>query len=370
MLIERIVAVGVGQCGANIVAELESFNFNCFYVNTSLEDLDTINTAKENKYHIKGGKGMAKDRKLATECILANNNAENICYAINDQYSMADIIYFFYSTSGGTGGTMGNFIAEQMADLFPEKTINVVAVLPKSNEDIGIQANAIESLNHLKALLDSKAVTQIHLLDNNSRDDIFSINKDFAICLNRFVSFNEINKTGNLDENEKEKLLIFPGLAVILEFSSEDFGKGLTEAMENTFYAEWFKNFKLRGWILNNKQNTDINKQLIRDVLGMVEFTHETAWDEDSNVLVSVGSKFNDNILNKMKKNALDIVEKKKQIEEESKKEIIEDVAFDSLAIISDMGGRKKAVSLQSGTSSRRRGENKASSVLDKYRKM
>jgi len=370
-LVDKIVNVGIGQCGSNFVRELENFGYGSFYVNSSLEDLDTINTNKKNKYHIKASKGMAKDRQMAKECILSNGNAENIADTIHEQNSMADIIFIYYSVSGGTGGTMGNFIAMALADLYPEKTINVVAILPKSNEDIGLQANAIESLKHLKQLLEDGVITQLHLLDNNSREDIFSINKDFAICFNRFVSFNEITEKGNLDEEERERLLIHQGMGVILEFASEDFGNGLSDACDKAMYAEWLKDPDLHGLILNQKQNVDVNRELIRDVLGMATYTHYSTWDDESNVLLAVGMSFNENILTKMNANAQSLLEKKKNIEEQSKKDKMEEVEFDTSSIMKNVVKKRVPSSSQTTNNSpRRRGEKRASSVLDKYRNM
>ncbi len=95
LLTERMVCVGVGQCGSNMIKELENLGFQAFYINSSLEDLDTINTNIKNKYHIKNTKGMAKDQRMAKQIVLENNNADNIAYAIHDQYAMAEIITFF-----------------------------------------------------------------------------------------------------------------------------------------------------------------------------------------------------------------------------------------------------------------------------------
>lgn len=373
LLKERIACVGIGQCGSNMVTELEKLEFYPYYINTSLEDLDTINTDKKNKYHIKATKGMAKNRPMAQQCILSDNNAENIAYAINDQYAMADIIYLFYSLSGGTGGTMGNFIAEAMADIFPDKIINAVIIKGKSTEDVGLQANAIESLKHLKRLYDDKVITQIHLLDNDLREDIFSINKDFALCFDKFVSFDEITTEGNLDEEEKEKLLIEPGIAVMLEFENEDFANGLSNATETTFYTKWIKNPTLHGLILNSKQNANINLEVIKDVLGMPNYTHSSSWNNQSNVLFAVGMSFNESILNKLNKTALELAEKKKKVEEESIKNIEKDgeVTFDTTSILTN-GSNKKGFTpqVQSNASRRRRGERNGSAALDKYRKM
>ena len=372
LLVEKIVQIGVGQAGCNIVSELEQFNFNAFYINTSLEDLNTINTDKKNKYHIKNSNGLSKDRSAALQCVLKDNNAENIAYAINDQFSMTDIIFFCYSLSGGTGGGMSGYIIEQFKDLFPDKIINVIAILPKSNEDVGLQANAIEALEHLKKLQSDGIVTQIHLLDNNTRENVFSINNDFAISLNKFVNFDQINKTGKLDENEKERLLKEPGMGVILDFSNEDFGNGLADVSSNTIYAKWLRNPSLHGLILNKKQNIDLNKQLIKDLLGMATYTHQTEWEDEGNIIISVGMDFNDNILNQMKKNAQELLEKKKQIEEESRKEIIETIEFDTKQITRKSSKRTPINDEQRniGASRRRRSSEKTSSILDKYRNM
>lgn len=373
LLKERIACVGIGQCGSNMVVELEKMEFNSFYVNTSLEDLDTIETDKKNKYHIKGTKGMAKNRPMAQECILKDNNAENVAFAVNDQYAMADIIYLFYSLSGGTGGTMGNFIVEAMKDLFPDKVINVVAIKGKATEDVGLQANAIESLKHLRKLYDDKIITQIHLLDNDLREDVFSINRDFALCFDKFISFDEITTEGNLDEEEKEKLLIEHGVAVILEFENEDFGNGLSNAIENTFYAKWVKNPKLHGLILNNKQNVAINLEIIKDALGMPNYTHSSTWDNQSNVLFAAGMFFNESILNKLNQNALELAEKKKKIEEESIKDIEDNnkATFDTSSVLNNNSYKSNSTpQVQSSSSRRRRGERNGSMALDKYRKM
>ncbi|QDY27221.1 hypothetical protein [Clostridium botulinum] len=375
LLTERMVCVGVGQCGSNMIKELENLGFQAFYINSSLEDLDTINTNIKNKYHIKNTKGMAKDQRMAKQIVLENNNADNIAYAIHDQYAMAEIITFFYSLAGGTGGGMGTILASNVSDLFPNKIVNVVAVLPKSTEDIGLQANAIESLQSLKEALDSGFINQVHLLNNDSRDDIFAINKDFAICFDRFINFDVINKEGNLDEEEKEKMLLEPGMGVILEFSNDDFGNGLASAFENSIYAEWLKNPNLHGLILNKKQNKDVNKEVIKDVLGMPNYTHQSTWDEDSNVLFAAGMSFNENILNKMKIKAKELSEKKRKIEEEAQKEKVETVEFDTSAITSASNRRRKSTVQPTQDNNdtgirRRRGERRASSVLDKYRNM
>lgn len=115
MLKNDILFVGVGQCGGNITQELEKLNFNSYYVNSSLEDLDTIDTDISNKYHIPKTKGMAKDRQYALEVLGSNDNLPNITNKIYENFSNCRIVYFVLSLGGGTGGTMGGILAHDYA---------------------------------------------------------------------------------------------------------------------------------------------------------------------------------------------------------------------------------------------------------------
>ena len=370
MLNDKIVCVGIGQCGSNFVSELEQVGFHAFYVNTSLEDLDLVDTPNSNKYHIKGTRGMAKDRNEALKCLLENNNANNICYAINDEYAMTDIVFMFYSLSGGTGGGMGNLLAGTMSELFPNKIINVVAVLPKFSDDIGMLANAIESLSQLKEIQKDGAINQVHLLTNQSREDIFSINDTFATAFDGFVNFDELDKMGNLDEEERERILTTHGMGVILDFSHEDFGNGLSEAIDTSIYSSWNKDPQLHGIILNRRQNKEINKLLVKDVLGAPLFTHQSTWNEDTNILLSVGMGFNDNVIIQLKQSLQLLMDKKSKIEKECvNNDVMEDVTIDISSITSGLRPKTRPVNNNSRLSSRRRTVETMSSILDKYKK-
>ena len=60
----KIAFVAVGQAGGNIGRLFEQKGFSVLYVNTSQEDLDTLDHAKF-KHHITGGEGCNKDRRKA-----------------------------------------------------------------------------------------------------------------------------------------------------------------------------------------------------------------------------------------------------------------------------------------------------------------
>lgn len=365
---ENVVFIAIGQGGGNIVRELEKEGCNAFYVNTSLEDLLTIDTDNKNKYHIDGLKGMAKNRQYAINVITQDDIADKICRRIYERYANSLIYYFVYTLSGGTGGTMGGIIAEAFGEIYGEegKISNVVAVLPRANEDLGMQGNAIQSLEQLRdAYNDGKGfITNIQLLDNNSRENKMDINRDFSITMSRLLNYDHITAEGNLDENELEVLLTTSGFTTILEFANDDFGNGLSDAVNRSIYVEPLKNPKVDGMILNKKHKQDINLELIRDLFGYATFTHDSVWDDETNIIVSAGTSFNNNIITELKTSYKSIMDKKKEVEKQSMDSIKDDIEID-FSIMNKVNNTK---SIQSKTSTTiDRTKRKSSSIRDKY---
>ena len=66
---KKISFIAVGQAGGNIGQLFEGKGFPVLYVNTSQEDLDTLEKAKY-KYHVPGGEGCNKDRHKAKQLII------------------------------------------------------------------------------------------------------------------------------------------------------------------------------------------------------------------------------------------------------------------------------------------------------------
>ena len=65
----KIAFVAVGQAGGNIGQLFEQKGYNVLYINTSQEDLDTLEKAKF-KYHIPNGEGCNKDRRKAKQLVI------------------------------------------------------------------------------------------------------------------------------------------------------------------------------------------------------------------------------------------------------------------------------------------------------------
>lgn len=328
MLKNDILFVGVGQCGGNITKELEKLGFNAYYINSSLEDLETIETDVSNKYHIPKTKGMAKDREYALEVLGTNDNLANITNSVYENFSNCKIVYFVGSLGGGTGGTMSGIIAHDYADAFPEKVVNVVTVLPFSNEDMLIQANSIKSLEQIINSYNDGYITNVIILDNDKKDNknaIMKMNYEFAQLMDSLISFDSISTVGNLDAEEMERILTCRGFMSAIEFNDESFDTGLTNATDRSIFADWVKSSSIQGYILNSEQDNETNKQLINEVFGIPKTTYYSVWDNINNIIFSLSEKFNENILSKLKKRYLEITEKRSQIEKEAQEQIQND---------------------------------------------
>lgn len=379
MLINDVVFVGVGQGGGNIVRELELFGAKCFYINTSIEDLDTIDAAYNNRHHIEGKNGMGKDINYSKEVISDVDVLDDINRKLYNRYANAKLFTFVYTLGGGTGGGMGTTIANSFGEYISAegKISNVIAVRPDDSEDIGILGNSIKSLQELIDIFEDKSgegsyITNIQLLDNNTREEISEVNKDFAITISRLLTYDHITSQGNFDESEVFSVVTSRGFTTMVEFANENFEEGLKEAINNTVYVRPNKNPSLHGWVLCNKHDSKANKELIKEVFGVPAYTHHSTWEEETNIIISSGSTFNYDIMNEMKMAFNCLVEKKKEIEQKSlAKEKTEFIEVD-FSILDKP--KTKTNNDKTGTSVRSRANNNArrrkttASMIDKYR--
>ena len=314
MLKDRILFVGIGQCGNNLVKQMEDLDYNVFYINTSYDDLKPLDTDGSKVYHIPNAKGCAKDRDKALNYAVGYWN--DMANAIDSKFPTFDIVYFVYSLGGGTGGGISNILLDVISSKNPNKFYNVISVLPKDKESILVHSNARESLKQLVELEDK--IYSIHLLDNNksNEDDFSDINEEFAMLFDRFISFNETSVKGNIDEEELEKLATDSGISIIIEFDHEDFKQGLAEAINNSIYADWNTNCNYLGVILKDNNSKDKCLDIIEDNFG-IPLADFTTFSNDSNLIIATGIEFNDSLTRKLGKLAKRKLQRKQELEAE-----------------------------------------------------
>ena len=108
----KIAFVAVGQAGGNIGQLFEDRGFNVLYINTSQEDLDTLEHAKY-KYHIPGGEGCNKNRRKAKQLVI--DDFDRIAAEIETKIK-ADLTFVIFASGGGTGSGAGPMLIDLLID--------------------------------------------------------------------------------------------------------------------------------------------------------------------------------------------------------------------------------------------------------------
>lgn len=316
MLKDVVDFISVGQAGGNIVNGFEKMGNPCFYINSSLDDLDTLDTDEDNKYCIENTKGMAKDVAYAEQIIKTNDNDFKIAEKIYKRNPNANIYFFVFSLSGGTAH-MAPYIMVKFKEYFPNKIVNAIVIKPHQDEDMIMHYNAKKSLENIKKCMDNNVITNLQVLDNNSKEfgEKLELNKEFIGLFNEILSFENINCEGNLDEEEFVRLFSTSGTTVVHKINDGDLANNLAKFEEDTIYAKFLKNPTTHGLILNKKQNNSVNRSIIKDVFGIPAVTHDTIWEESYNIIVSTGMEFNKGLIKESATYYNSILDKKKEVE-------------------------------------------------------
>lgn len=216
---ERIVVVGFGQCGGNITQEFDRLGFNTFYINTSYDDLKTIES--DNKFHIPGAYGSSKNRLKGLEYVKKNCN--KITDAIVSTYPTADIFLFNFSLAGGTGSIFGPVMLDIMSQDHPDKIFGAACVIPEFRESIKAKLNAVKCY---KDLISIEGLKNLFILDNNHKDK-FEINKEFAELYDTLVNITKADSRGIVDPSEVETLLNTRGNTFLSKHNGEIYPLGI-----------------------------------------------------------------------------------------------------------------------------------------------
>ena len=205
---EDVRFLAVGAAGGNVAQMLERKGFKAYYMNLAKQDLDLINSP--NKLHIPGGEGASKQREKAKTVL-----SESIDEVMNvlEQQITETYVFVTFSLSGGTGSGLGAFLASVIAEN-PNKKVGLVVILPSMNESLQARINAYEALSEIVTL--KNELGSIFVLDNNQREDKFSINRSFASLFESFINIGNYSSIrGVIDTAEQKTLLETSGVAMI-----------------------------------------------------------------------------------------------------------------------------------------------------------
>lgn len=225
----KIAFVAVGQAGGNIGRLFEEKGFSVLYVNTSKEDLDTLDHAKF-KYHISGGEGCNKDRHKAKQLVV--DDFDNIASEIESKIK-ANMIFVIFASGGGTGSGAGPMLMDLLID--DGKTIGAVTIIPSHDESVKSHINSYECFMELTEIDGTGACFAI----DNAHGEKIGLNSQFADSFTAFLDIPDKHKSikGNIDKAEIEETLKAHGMAVVVRTKATESAEVISALNENVFVS-------------------------------------------------------------------------------------------------------------------------------------
>lgn len=225
---KKISFVAVGQAAGNIGCLLEQKGYAVIYVNTSKEDLDTLEEAKF-RYHIPQGEGCNKDRKKAKQLVI--DDFDNIASEIESK-AKAEMVFVIFASGGGTGSGAGPMLADLLLD--EGKDVGVITILPAADESVKSHINAYECFQELVGISGTGAC---FILDNNKGDRL-ELNRLFVDSLAAFLEIPGTHRStkGNIDRAEVMETLRAHGMSVVMRSDARE-SAGMIQAEKDSVFA-------------------------------------------------------------------------------------------------------------------------------------
>ena len=224
----KIAFVAVGQAGGNIGQLFEQKGYNVLYINTSQEDLDTLEKAKF-KYHIPNGEGCNKDRRKAKQLVI--DDFDQIAAEIETKIK-SELIFVIFASGGGTGSGAGPMLADLLID--DGKTIGAMTIIPNPEESVKSHMNSYECFSELTQI---PGLASCFILDNSNGDKL-ELNSRFVEDFCSFLDIPEKHKSvkGNIDKAEIIETLKAHGMAVVTRQKAQESAE-VIKAIHNTPFA-------------------------------------------------------------------------------------------------------------------------------------
>lgn len=203
----RYSFVALGQGGGNIGYLFEKKGYPVLYINTSQEDLDTLENAKF-KYHIPEGEGCHKNRHKAKQLII--DDFDNIASEI-DAKVKAELTFLIFASAGGSGSGGGPMLADLLID--EGRDVGAITIMPAQDESVKAHINSYECFSELTEI----AGTAACFIIDNQKGDKFALNESFVDAFTAFLEIPQKHKSvkGNIDQAEIMETLKAHGMAVV-----------------------------------------------------------------------------------------------------------------------------------------------------------
>ena len=234
MCVKDFGLLGIGACGGNQVAAFKKYGIPSFYINSAIEDLNSLGLDDMHYYHIKGATGCHKDRNVSKTYLA--HNYEDILKNI-EHYLTGKYIFLFGSTGGGTSSGMCALMTELLEHELNKIVIPVITI-PSLSESLQAKVNSYELLKELFGC----AQHTVFIVDNNKESNFIKSNNTLADLLYFLISDVSHSIDGIYDHSEIREMLECKGYGIVNYFtrkpSQTDITPSIKAAITNNIFAD------------------------------------------------------------------------------------------------------------------------------------
>lgn len=231
--------LGIGACGGNQVAAFKKYNIASFYVNSAMEDLNSLGLQDMHYYHINGAIGCHKDRNVSKSYLA--HNYEDILKHI-ERYLTGKYIFLFGSTGGGTSSGMCALMTELLENELGKIVIPIITI-PSLSESLQAKTNSYELLKELFAC----AQHTVFIVDNSKESNFIKSNDILANLIYSLISDVSTSIDGIFDYSEICAMLEQKGYGVLNHFVRKPTQMDITPAIKNAITNNIFADVELHN---------------------------------------------------------------------------------------------------------------------------
>lgn len=318
MLNNSVAFAGIGGAGTNIVLGFERLGYTAIHINSSRQDESSLIGAK-NIRHLKGFDGAAGIRTTGETALAKNVEIVDEIINLKEQ-----IIFVVFGGGGGTGSGIAPCLCEMLTEE-TDKIICAIEVLPSKTEDYDFHVNAYQAAKELSEI--EKLGATIFLDNNANGGNRQKINELCVAMLHAFLSNDSVSALGNVDTEERKRILSAKGNLVInvLNEDKSSTGKAVEILCTNNIYAPIERNTCEYVAIINAK-GKDIDKAEIIKIFGEPRRTF-TGYDSTQTIIAASGLNYPITYLNEIKELAKEKHNARLLTIKESKN-VLEDIDF------------------------------------------
>lgn len=199
MLKEKVLFLGLGNCGCKISKIFSDAGYTSMYVNGSDQDLKLLGDAK-NIYRLNGFDGFGGHRDRAINCISENMDFINELKNIEQE-----IVFIIFGAGGSTGSGISTVAAEILIE--SKKTVCMIPVLPFKHEPIIKHTNTHELVVELQDIEETGATLFLNNESSTDKNNFDFINKNLFKALNMYLTDFSYGVLNNFDESERIEML-------------------------------------------------------------------------------------------------------------------------------------------------------------------